>query len=135
MAYQIQELEGIGPVRTAKLNDAGIHTTDELLDACGSASGRASFAKECGLSEAELLRCANLCDLMRISGVGEEYSDLLEAAGVDTVKELATRDAANLSAAMATVNEAKKLVRTLPTESKVVGWISQASELEPKVTH
>ena len=135
MSYSIQQLEGIGPVQTRKLHDAGVTTTDQLLAACGSASGRASFAGEHGMDEAELLRYANLCDLMRVSGVGEEYSDLLEAAGVDTVKELRNRDAANLTAAMAEKNAERPLVRVLPTESEVVGWISQAKELEPRVTH
>ena len=135
MAYKIQELEGIGPVKTAKFNAAGIQTTDQLLAECGSAKGRAAFAEAHGMNKAELLRCVNMCDLMRISGVGEEYSDLLEAAGVDTVKELRTRNAANLTAAMAAKNAERKLVRVLPTESKVVGWISQAKELEPVVTH
>lgn len=135
MAYNIQELEGIGPVKSARFKEAGITTTEQLLEKCASASGRAAFAKETGFSTAELLRCANMCDLMRISGVGEEYSDLLEAAGVDTVKELRNRNPANLTAAMAAKNEEKKLVRALPSESKVTGWIEQAKTLEPKITH
>ncbi|BAM03733.1 DUF4332 domain-containing protein [Phycisphaera mikurensis] len=135
MAYKIIELEGIGPVKSVKYNTAGIETTEQLLDACGDAKKRRAFAAEHGMDASEVLRHVNMADLMRISGVGEEYSDLLEAAGVDTVKELRTRNPQNLTASMAAVNEAKKLVRSLPTESKVAGWISQAKELEPRVTH
>ena len=135
MTYRIDELEGVGPVKTKAFAEAGIQTTEELLEQCGPAAGRKAFADKHGMNSKELLRCVNMADLMRVSGVGEEYSDLLEAAGVDTVKELKHRVPANLTAKMAEVNEQKKLVRSLPSESKVAGWVEQAKALEPKVTH
>ncbi|MEM9883098.1 MAG: DUF4332 domain-containing protein [Planctomycetota bacterium] len=135
MSYQIDEIEGIGPTKKEALAKAEIATTDDLLTKCGSAKGREVIAKVTGLTEKELLKFANMADLMRIKGVGEEYSELLEAAGVDTVKELKMRRADNLTAKMAEVNEAKKLVRSLPSESTVSGWVEQAKTLEPMITH
>jgi len=135
MTYKIEEIEGIGPAYTAKLQLAGITTTDELLQLCHDADGRKRTADKTGLSAAQLLKWANLADLMRISGIGSEYSELLEAAGVDTVKELATRRADNLAAKMAEVNAGKKLSRAVPAEKVVSGWIEQAKTLEPMITH
>ncbi len=135
MAYKIDEIEGIGPAYKEKLNGAGIETTDNLLDACGDKKGRAAMAEKTGLSEGQLLKWANMADLMRISGVGEEYSELLEAAGVDTVKELRNRNAENLAAKMKEVNEEKKLTRTVPSESQVEKWVDQAKTLDPKISH
>jgi len=135
MAYKIDEIEGIGPAKKESLAKADITTTDDLLKACSSKEGRASTAATTGLSESELLKFANMADLMRIKGVGEEYSELLEAAGVDTVKELRNRRADNLTAKMAEVNEAKKLVRSLPAEKIVQGWIDHAKTLDPLITH
>ena len=88
-----------------------------------------------GCSEGQLLKWANMADLMRISGVGEEFSELLEAAGVDTVKELRNRNAANLAVAMKETNDEKKLTRTVPSEKTVTKWVEQAKELEPLITH
>ena len=93
------------------------------------------MAGDTGLTESQLLKWANMADLMRISGVGEEYSELLEAAGVDTVKELKMRRADNLAAKMKEVNEAKKLTRQTPSESQVEKWVEQAKTLEPKISH
>ena len=135
MAYKIDEIEGIGPAYKEKLNGAGIETTDNLLDACGDKKGRAAMAEKTGLSEGQLLKWANMADLMRISGVGEEYSELLEAAGVDTVKELRNRNAENLAAKMKEVNEEKKLTRTVPSESQVEKWVEQAKTLDPNISH
>ncbi len=135
MAYKIDEIEGIGPAKKEALAKAGITTTDDLLKACCAKPGRKSTAESTGLSEAELLKFTNMADLMRIKGVGEEYSELLEAAGVDTVKELRNRRADNLTAKMTEVNEAKKLVRSLPSEKTVQGWVDQAKTLDPLVTH
>ncbi|MEE9405334.1 MAG: DUF4332 domain-containing protein [Algisphaera sp.] len=135
MAYKIDEIEGIGPVKKESLAKAGITTTDDLLKACCAKDGRVSTAVTTGLSEADLLKFTNMADLMRVKGVGEEYSELLEVAGVDTVKELATRRADNLTAKMAEVNETKKLVRTLPVEKVVQSWIDHAKTLDPLVTH
>jgi predicted flap endonuclease-1-like 5' DNA nuclease len=135
MAYQITEIEGIGPKHGATLNGAGVKTTDDLLKQCGSKKGRQAMAEKTGVSEAQLLKWANMADLMRISGVGEEYSELLEAAGVDTVKELKMRRADNLAAKMKEVNEAKKLVRQTPSEAQVAKWVEQAKTMEPMISH
>lgn len=135
MKYKIEEIEGIGPTYGAKLKAAGIADTDALLARCGARKGRADVAKETGLDEARLLKWANMADLMRISGVGEEYSELLEAAGVDTVKELQHRKADNLAAKMAEVNAAKKLTRVVPAASQVEKWIEQAKSLTPMISH
>jgi len=135
MSYKVDEIEGIGPKFASTLSDRGIKTTDDLLSNCGSAKGRKDVAGSTGLSEKQLLKWANMADLMRISGVGEEYSELLEAAGVDTVKELRTRNAANLAAKMAEVNESKKLTRRAPSESEVEKWVAQAKDLDPMISH
>jgi predicted flap endonuclease-1-like 5' DNA nuclease len=135
LSYKIDEIEGIGPAYSAKLQEAGIKTTDDLLDNCGSGKGRKDTAEKTGLSASQLLKWANMADLMRISGVGEEYSELLEAAGVDTVKELKHRNAANLAAKMAEVNEAKNLTRRAPSQSEVEKWVEQAKGMEPRISH
>ena len=135
MSYKIEEIEGIGPAYAEKLAAADITTTDHLLKLCCDAKGRKSTAEKTDVSEAQLLKWANMADLMRISGVGSEYSELLEAAGVDTVKELRNRNAENLAAKMMEVNEAKKLTRTVPSEKVVTGWVDQAKTLDPLITH
>ncbi len=135
MGYKITEIEGIGAVRAETLATAGITSTDGLLDHCADTSGRKVVAEKTGFSASVLLTWANMADLMRINGVGEEYSELLEAAGVDTVKELKMRRADNLTAKMAEVNAEKNLVRALPAEKTVAGWIEQAATLEPRITH
>ena len=135
MAYKIDEIEGIGPAYSAKLMDAGIKTTDDLLDNCDSPKGRKETAEKTGLSEKQLLKWANMADLMRIKGVGEEYSELLEAAGVDTVKELRNRNSDNLAAKMAEVNETKKLTRQVPSAKTVADWVEQAKALSPRLTY
>lgn len=135
MGYKIEEIEGIGPANAKKLGKADITNTQHLLDQCGSAAGRKKTAETTGCTESQLLKWANMADLMRISGVGEEYSELLEAAGVDTVKELKMRRADNLTEKMKEVNADKKLVRQVPGESQVTGWIEQAKSLKPAITH
>ena len=135
MAYKIEEIEGIGPAYAEKLSAADVRTTDDLLKLCCDARGRKSTSEKTGVSEAQLLKWANMADLMRISGVGSEYSELLEAAGVDTVKELRNRNAENLAAKMAEVNETKNLTRTVPSEKVVKGWVEQAKTLDPLITH
>lgn len=135
MAYKIQEIEGIGPAFGEKLAGAGIGTTDDLLKLCCDAKGREAVAASTGLSTAQLLKWANMADLMRISGIGSEFSELLEAAGVDTVKELRHRNAENLAAAMAQCNEQKKLTRALPSAKVVADWVEQAKTMEPTITH
>lgn len=135
MAYAIDEIEGIGPTYAAKLKDAGITTTEQYLDKAKDPAGRKALANETGIDSSRVLKWANMADLMRIKGVGEEYSELLEAAGVDTVKELRTRNAANLTTKMAEVNESKKLVRSIPGEKSVTGWVAQAKELAPIMSY
>ena len=135
MAYRIQEIEGIGPSYGEKLEAAGIATTDKLLEVCGTAKGRRGISMKTGLSETVLLKWTNMADLMRISGVGEEFSELLEAAGVDTVKELKHRNAGNLASKMQEVNEVKKLTRRVPTAGQVEKWVEQAKTLPPVISY
>lgn len=135
MSYPIEKIEGIGASFAEKLGAVGIKKTDELLAQCASARGRASIAESSGISEKLLLKWTNMADLMRISGVGEEFSELLEAAGVDTVKELQHRNAENLTARMQEVNEAKKLTRRVPSLAEVEKWISQAKRLPPTMSY
>jgi predicted flap endonuclease-1-like 5' DNA nuclease len=135
MSYKISEIEGIGPARASTLAEAGITTTDHLLDHCASAKGRAAVAATTQFSTGQLLKWANMADLMRISGVASEYAELLEAAGVDTVKELGTRRPDNLTKKMAEVNAEKKLVRAVPTEASVTKWVDQAKGLDARITH
>ncbi len=135
MSYKIEEIEGIGETYGAKLSAAGITDTDMLLERCGSRQGRAEAATATGLTEAQLLKWANMADLMRVSGIGKQFAELLECSGVDTVKELATRNAANLTTKMNEVNEVKKLNKGSISEEQVQGWIGQAKSLDPAITH
>jgi predicted flap endonuclease-1-like 5' DNA nuclease len=128
--YPIQDVEGIGPVNGAKLEEAGIKDTDSLLNACKTPADRKALAEKTGISDKQILKWANMVDLYRVKGIGSEYSELLEASGVDTVPELATRNAANLAAKMIEVNDAKKLTRAVPSEKVVSGWIDHAKTLE-----
>lgn len=135
MAYKIAEIEGIGPSYGSKLSKAGITTTDDLLKHCATANGRRQVAATCGLDDKQLLKWANMADLMRIRGIGKQFSELLEAAGVDTVKELRTRRADNLAGKIKELNAQKKLTRTTPSERRVANWIEQAKSLNPVITH
>ena len=132
---KISDVEGIGPKFAAKLVAAGVKTTDDLLARGGKPKGRAELEKATGISGGKILEWANRVDLYRIDGVGSEYSDLLEAVGVDSPTELAHRVPANLAAKMAEVNAAKKLVRRVPTEKVVAGWVAQAKKLPKIVEH
>ena len=135
MSYKIDEIEGIGPAFSAKLAEANINTTEDLLSLCCSAKGRKEVEAKTGVSTTMLLKWSNQADLMRISGIGPEYAELLEAAGVDTVKELRNRRPDNLTAKMLEANEQKKLVRKPPVESIVTKWVETAKTTEPKITH
>lgn len=132
---KLTTIEGIGEAGAAKLAKASVGSTTTLLARGATAAGRRELAKASGVTEKRLLEWVNRADLMRVRGVGEEYSDLLEASGVDTVPELAKRKPANLVEAMATVNKKKKLVRQMPTEAKVAAWIAHAKELPKVVKH
>jgi len=129
---KLTEVEGIGPIYAQKLIEAGVVTTGALLDKGSTPQGRNELAEAAGISPKLILEWVNHVDLFRINGVAEEYADLLEEAGVDTVPELAQRNPANLYQKLVEVNEAKQLVRRLPTESQVTGWVAQAKEL-PRV--
>ncbi|MEM7216937.1 MAG: DUF4332 domain-containing protein [Pseudomonadota bacterium] len=128
-------IEGIGPAYEEKLKACGVDSCEELLEKGASAKGRKEIEDASGIGHALVLKWVNAADLCRIKGVGGEYSELLEAAGVDTVPELAQRNAANLTAAMVKVNEEKKLVRSVPSEKQVTDWVAQAKELPRVVTH
>ncbi len=135
MDYRIDKIEGIGATYARKLQAAGIRKTSQLLAECASARGRKAVAGRTGLDEGQLLKWTNMADLMRIAGVGEEFSELLEAAGVDTVKELRNRRAEALTAKMAEVNQAKRLTRQVPGLKQVTRWVEQAKSLPPLITH
>jgi len=127
--YKIEEIEGIGPVFGEKLRGAGVNSTDKLLEATKTKKQRTALADETGIPESKVLRFANMADLFRIHGVGQEYADLLEAAGVDTVPELAQRNAANLTAKMEEVNAEKNLSRRTPSVTEVEKWVAEAKTL------
>jgi predicted flap endonuclease-1-like 5' DNA nuclease len=129
---KIEDVEGIGPATGDQLRTAGIKDTDGLLAACKTAKDRKAVADASGMTEKQILKFANMVDLYRINGVGSEFAELLEAAGVDTVPELATRNAANLTKAMADVNASKALTRRVPTEAEVTKWVAEAKTL-PRV--
>lgn len=130
MANQkIEDVEGIGPATGEKFRSAGVKDTDSLLANARTPKQRKELAEKTGLPEGQILKFANLVDFYRINGVGSEYSELLEAAGVDTVPELARRNAANLTQAMSKVNQEKKLTRREPVEVEVSKWIEQAKSL------
>lgn len=135
MAYNIIDIEGIGPVYAEKLGVVGIKTVEALLEAGASKKGRDEIAEKTGIGYAHILRWVNMADLFRIKGVAEETSDLLEKAGVDTVKELRNRNAENLHAKLVAVNEEFNLSGRVPSLSQVEGFIAQAKELAPTVTH
>ena len=133
---KIVDIEGVGPANASKLEAAGVATTEELLSTGGSARGREVLAAATGISPKLLLEWVNHADLMRLDGVGSEFADLLEAAGVDSPGELARRNAANLATTFQEVLAARpNLVRRIPSEETVAGWIQQAKGLEPAVTH
>ena len=135
MAYKIDEIEGICPVFGEKLKSAGITSVDKLLEKCAAKSGRVALAKETGIDEKSILKWTNHADLFRIPGVGPQFSELLEASGVDTVKELRNRNAENLHAKMLEVNESKKLVRRVPSLKEIEKYIAEAGKLEPLMTY
>lgn len=135
MSYNIIDIEGIGPAYAAKLNAAGINTTDDLLSKGGTKAGRKALADASGIEEAKILTWVNHSDLHRIDGIAGQTSELMEAAGVDTVKELATRNAANLAAKMQEVNDAKSLSGRVPSAEQIQKMIDQAKTLDQMVFH
>lgn len=135
MAYKIEEIEGIGGAYARKLEAAGVKTTEDLLDKAASKKGRAALAEETGISEKLILKWANHADLFRIKGVAGQFAELLEAAGVDTVKELRHCVAANLHERLVEVNDAKNLCNRLPAVSEIERMIEQAKEIAPVMTY
>lgn len=132
---QIEDVEGIGPSYGEKLRTAGVSNTDQLLTVGKTKQGRTELAQKTGISESLVLKWVNMVDLYRIKGVGSEFAELLEASGVDTVKELKNRIAANLVKKMTEVNAQKKLTRRVPTEADVANWIEQAKKLPAAVEY
>jgi Domain of unknown function (DUF4332) len=135
MSYPIEDLKTIGPDVAASFKSIGIRSTERLLEAAKDPRGRRLLADRTGLDEKCILRSANMADRMRIKGVGEDYAVLLEAAGVDTVRELKYRNPRNLAKAMADANTKRKLVRLLPSEKAVLRWIEHAKRLQLKITY
>ena len=135
MTYAIADLTAIEPEDVASLKKAGIRTTARLLETAKDAKGRRGLAEKTGLAEKNILSWANLSDRMRIKGVGEEYAHLLQAAGVDTVKELKYRNPERLAKAMAEANVKRKLVRVLPSDRAIVRWIEHAKKLPMKISY
>ncbi len=128
-------IEKVGPHNAEKLYAANVRTVEKLLEAAGMPAGRRQLAAQCGLSEHTILEWVNRADLHRIRGIGEEYADLLEVAGVDTVIELARRNPENLYQKLVEVNAATARVRRLPTAAQVADWIAQANTLPRMVSY
>lgn len=129
----IEEIEGIGPAYAEKLKAVNVGTVEALLEAGATPAGREGLAERAGVSGQLILKWVNHADLFRIKGVAGEYAELLEAAGVDTVPELAQRNAANLHAKLTEVNESRQLVRRVASEAEVERWIAEAKTLERAV--
>jgi predicted flap endonuclease-1-like 5' DNA nuclease len=134
-SYPITDIDGIEAEVAATLKSAGIRTTAKLLETARNPKGRKLLAEQTGVDEKKILCWANLADKMRIKGVGEEYAELLHAAGVDTVKDLKYRNPCNLAKALAAANAKRKLVRLLPSEKAVLRWIEHAKKLPLKITY
>lgn len=132
---KLTSIQGIGEATEKKLGEAGITSTDELLEKGGTARGREEIAAKSGLGAAQILKFVNYADLFRVKGVAGQNAELLEAAGVDSVAELANRNAANLTGKLKEVNDVKKLSGKAPAESIVAGWIEAAKALPKKVSH
>jgi Domain of unknown function (DUF4332) len=135
MSYPLTDIEGIDGETAAILKSAGIRSTEGLLENARTVKRRKDLAAKTGLSEKSLLCWANMADRMRIKGISKEYAELLQAAGVDTVKELKYRNPCNLARAMAEANKNNKLVRMLPSEKLVARWIDHAKKLPIKISY
>lgn len=135
MAYKIDQIEGIGPAYAEKLNAAGVKTTEDLLEKCASKKGRQVMAEATGISEKLILKWTNHSDLFRVHGIAGQFAELLEAAGVDTVKEFRHRVPANLQPKLVEVNNAKNLCNRVPSVSELEKMIAEAKELETTITY
>ncbi|MFA5341846.1 MAG: DUF4332 domain-containing protein [Clostridia bacterium] len=132
---KISVIEGVGKTYEETLRANGLRSVEKFLKACSSKKARTELAEKTGISEKLILKWTNHADLMRIKGIGGQYSELLEAAGVDTVVELATRKPENLFKKLQEVNEEKELVRNLPTLVQVEDWVKQAAYLPRVMQH
>jgi len=135
MSYPISHLDGCDEEAIRKLKQAGIRTTERLLEVAGSARGRKALAERTGLDPALLLAFANMADRMRLPGMAKEYACLMQAAGVKTVRELKYRNPARLAKAMAEANAKRKLVRVLPSEQAIERWVDAAKALNVKISY
>jgi predicted flap endonuclease-1-like 5' DNA nuclease len=134
--YKVSEIEGIGDVYSTRLEQTGVNTVKDLLEKGKSPAGRKQLAEATGIEAKLILKWVNMGDLFRVKGIGKEYSELLEKAGVDTVKELRNRNSQNLHAKLEEVNSAgPALVRALPALKTVESWVEEAKKLEPMVTY
>ena len=132
---KVEEIEGVGPAIAEKLATAGVSSVEELLEKGGSKAGRVALAEATGVAETNILKFVNHADLFRINGVGPQFAELLEAAGVDSVAELAQRNAENLAVKLKETNDAKNLANSTPSEGAVSKWIEEAKSLPKAVTH
>lgn len=135
MSYPLTDIEGVDATVAAALKSAGVRSSARLLEAAKDPKGRKALAAKSGIDEKRLLCFANSADRMRIKGMAKEYADLLQAAGVDTVRELKYRNPKRLAASMAAANKSKKLVRVLPSEKLIERWIDHAGKLPPKIKY
>ena len=135
MTYPVNHIDGIGPEEITALKRIGIRTTEGLLEAAKSPKGRKDLATRTQIDEKRLLKWANAADRMRIKGIGDGYCELMQAAGVDTIRELRFRNAKRLTEAMARANERRRLVQFLPSEKSVQRWIDHAKKLPSKITY
>ena len=135
MAKGIHSIEGIGPRYAEALKAAGITNTERLLQGGATREGRAALAQTTGINEKLILKWVNMSDLFRVKGVAGQYAELLEAAGVDTVRELRTRNPENLAETMGKLNKDKRLVRQVPNSRQVSNWVQHAKSLPPIVSY
>jgi predicted flap endonuclease-1-like 5' DNA nuclease len=135
MSRSIQDIEGIGPKYAQLLNQAGIKTTGKLLETGGNRAGRRLLAEKTSINEKNILKWVNMADLFRVKGVAGQFAELLEGAGVDTVKELRNRNDDNLAEKMAEVNKKKHRCKATPSSKMVTNWVGQAKKMAPMVTY
>lgn len=135
MAYKVQQVEGIGEAYAAKLVEAGVKTTDDLLEKCAKKGGREKLAEQTGISEKLILKWTNHSDLFRINGIAGQFAELLEAGGVDTVKEFRHRVAANLQPKLEEINAEKHICKRVPSVVELEKMIEQAKGLDPIISY
>lgn len=135
LSYRLEDVKGMTAAYAEALREAGVSDTEAFLQAARTPAGRRKLAADTGISGDDILNLANRADLMRVSGIGEKYGDLLEIAGVDTVPELAQRNPENLQAALGAANNEHNLVKALPSATQIAEWIDQAKKLERRLEY